>query len=227
MRLERYEYGDEATFGTLHLPDGSTLDILECPWLDNRPNVSCVPEGTYHLEPHSSAKYADTWALVGETVSHWPSSKPRSACVFHIGNWAKDTRGCLLPGTEREVDMVVNSARAMELLRLAVMAEDQLPLLTIVDVSGREVEAMPEATLAETAPSDPSSGEARDVGRNLIGITVAAMVYLAGKVGLDLPDEAAGTAATFAWVWVSKKLAGLGKRLRQANSPTGVLGQIV
>ena len=72
MYLERYEYNDVGTFGSLHLPDGSQLAVLEPPWIDNGPFVSCVPEGKYVLVPHNTEKYPDTWALVGKTVSQWP-----------------------------------------------------------------------------------------------------------------------------------------------------------
>jgi hypothetical protein len=81
---------------------GARFDALsiERAWVDNRPNVSCVPAGFYYLEPHNGAKYKDTFALIGAHVSH--ISEPgvqRSACVVHKARTGLDLEGCLSFGT--------------------------------------------------------------------------------------------------------------------------------
>ncbi len=80
--------------------------------------------------------------------------------------------------------------------------------------------------LAETTPSDPKAGEDRDLYRNLVGILAAGLVFAITKIGFELPQEVALAASGAVMMWVSKKLAGLGKRLRQSESPTGITGQI-
>ena len=40
----------------------------------------------------------------------------RSYILFHIGNTAKDTSGCILVGNGRQQDVVENSRLAMDLL---------------------------------------------------------------------------------------------------------------
>lgn len=62
------------------------------------PNT-CVPEGDYALVRHSGPKYPDTFALLGERVSHMPEPGKRSAVLFHAGNTVADTLGCILLGT--------------------------------------------------------------------------------------------------------------------------------
>jgi len=120
MILERFAYSPFGTFGKLIVGD-LELWTVEQIWNDNKVAASCVPEGEYTLEHHQSSRYPDTWALVGETVSHWPGEgKQRSACVFHAGNTASDVRGCIAPGTRLNQNAwgVVASRRAMDDLRV-------------------------------------------------------------------------------------------------------------
>lgn len=119
MILERFCYGPYGTFGRLLIGD---LDLwtVERPWKDNEPSVSCIPEGEYKLEPHSSQKFPDTWALVGETVSHYPEAgKARSAILIHVGNTMDDVIGCISPGEylNEHAWGVLASKRAMDAWR--------------------------------------------------------------------------------------------------------------
>ena len=119
MILERFCYGPFGTFGRLLIGD-LELWTVERPWKDNEPSVSCIPEGEYTLEPHSSSKFPDTWALVGETVSHYPEpGKTRSAILIHVGNTMQDVIGCIAPGERLNENVwgVVASKRAMDQLR--------------------------------------------------------------------------------------------------------------
>lgn len=95
------------------------LFTMERSWRNNEPRISCIPPGTYFLEKHSGQKYTDTWALVGETVSHWPSaSKKRYGVVFHVANLPEELEGCIAPGTFighlQNSIAVINSGEAME-----------------------------------------------------------------------------------------------------------------
>lgn len=93
--LESTEYG---TFGVLSL-GSHRWTTVERPWEHNEPFVSCVPEGTYDLVPHDG-KSGATWALVGETVAHYPDGKkPRSTCILEVANLANEVQGCIGVGT--------------------------------------------------------------------------------------------------------------------------------
>ena len=63
---------------------------LEPPWLNNRRNVSCIPDGTYRCLRHQSDKYGSVWALQGVPR--------RSGILIHAGNVVDDTQGCILLG---------------------------------------------------------------------------------------------------------------------------------
>lgn len=112
LTLTRLYRKEDCTIGVL--ADGDTLlcYILENPWLDNKKNVSCIPEGDYKCEPHDG-RYSDTWR-----VNNVPG---RSGIVIHIGNTESDTKGCIIPGSvigslhgERAV---LGSRRALNKLR--------------------------------------------------------------------------------------------------------------
>jgi len=141
MILERFAYSPYGTFGRLIVGD-LKLWTVEQPWNDNLPKRSCVPEGVYTLEHHEGSKYKDTWALVGETVSHWPGEgKKRATCVFHKGNTAGNVWGCIAPGMTLSEDSwaVSHSNDAMAAFRKEMYAT-QTRTLSITQY--RPVESM-------------------------------------------------------------------------------------
>ena len=97
LRLQRTYLG-EATLGVLHHPGGRLWTLEDTLVDDGLAKGSCVPEGEYTLEHHSTEMFPETWALVGRDVSHWPGPKRRSTILFHAGNTTEDTRGCILVG---------------------------------------------------------------------------------------------------------------------------------
>lgn len=125
---------DEGTLGVLALPGGERLFTLELPWRDNEPRISCVPAGEYRLEPHSSGRHKNTWALVGDTVSHCAEvGKRRCGILFDQANWAHELQGCIAVGVSVGELLgkvaLVNSAVAMTKLRRAIRATDDLRIL--------------------------------------------------------------------------------------------------
>ena len=54
--LKRGASTDQGTFGTFTFP-GFFAYSLELPWRDNKPNVSCIPKGTYKCVWEYSPKY--------------------------------------------------------------------------------------------------------------------------------------------------------------------------
>jgi len=98
LLLIRFESSDQGTKGILILPDGKTYCTLELPWKNNRPMVSCIPEGTYRLVNHYFRGYRRSFRLLGVPG--------RSFILIHNGNFAGDeekgfkthSRGCILVG---------------------------------------------------------------------------------------------------------------------------------
>ena len=103
--LERFAYNPESTLGTLTFDD-KTFVTVEPPWLDNQRNVSCVPEGFYTCKRYSSKRYPSTFEIT--------NVEDRSYIVFHAGNTAKDSEGCIILGTMLGGGQnVLNSKKAM------------------------------------------------------------------------------------------------------------------
>jgi hypothetical protein len=96
MRLviKRISSSPYATYGVL-LNGETGLPIcvtLERPWLENQPNISCIPKGTYLLKPYSSKKYPNVFQ-----IADVPN---RTKILIHVGNKVSQTEGCILPGTK-------------------------------------------------------------------------------------------------------------------------------
>lgn len=99
IKLERsYAPDDSCTLGRLTMPCGYACLTIERPWLDNKTNVSCIPEGAYSLSLRQSSVVNRTSG--GEFTSGWEvrDVAGRTYIMLHPGNWAKDTNGCILPG---------------------------------------------------------------------------------------------------------------------------------
>jgi hypothetical protein len=112
LLLIRDTFSKKSTIGELFLNGERICDTLENPWVDNQRNISCIPEGVYPVRlrlPRESAT-RDYLHLLVEDVEN------RSYILFHRGNSAKDTRGCILVGLGTEQDVVHNSTLAMDLL---------------------------------------------------------------------------------------------------------------
>jgi hypothetical protein len=121
--------------GKLVLPDWECV-TLERPWLQNKPNVSCIPEGTYELQMRRSPlleRITEGKYLTGWEVMNVPK---RTFIMFHPGNWVQDTEGCILVGrkitwTDREGSMITSSRNTFHYFMKNMEQLEDHPLLTI------------------------------------------------------------------------------------------------
>lgn len=119
LHLARHSYHPFATMGWMHiswphagwLRGGERFATIEPPWRENRRNVSCIPEGTYSVAPYNSPRFPNCWEILDVPT--------RESILIHIGNWAKDTDGCVVVGMEPSPSAlaVLRSAVAIERLR--------------------------------------------------------------------------------------------------------------
>jgi len=112
LLLIRDTFSKESTIGELFINGERICDTLENPWQDNQRNISCIPEGEYLVRlrlPRESASRDYLHLLVQEVPN-------RDWILFHRGNTAKDTSGCILVGLGSQQDFVSNSVLAMDLL---------------------------------------------------------------------------------------------------------------
>ena len=88
--LKRGKDDGKEVIGTLS--DGSFLcNTLERPWLNNQPNISCVPKGTYQC----------IWShMINMNEDHYQimNVPGRTSIFIHEGNFCADSHGCILLG---------------------------------------------------------------------------------------------------------------------------------
>ena len=112
LLIIRDTFTEVSTIGNLYLDGEWLCDTLENPYLNNQRNISCIPEGQYKVRLRTARESA-TKDYLHLLVQDVPD---RSLILFHSGNTAKDTRGCVLVGIGTEQDFVKNSRLAMDLL---------------------------------------------------------------------------------------------------------------
>ena len=117
LLLIRDDFSDKSTLGKLFLNGELFCQTLELPYLDNQRSISCIPEGEYKVRLRTAKESAtrDYLHLLVQDV------KGRSYILVHIGNFPKDTKGCILVGQSRQQDSVNNSRLAMELLMKEIL----------------------------------------------------------------------------------------------------------
>ena len=95
------QYTPWGVVGHLTLPTGWSCHTLERPWLHNRRNESCIPEGVYQLRMRVSpvvqritrGRYQEGWEIT--------DVPERTHIMVHPGNWVRNSDGCLLVGADR------------------------------------------------------------------------------------------------------------------------------
>ena len=112
LLIIRDTFSKESTIGELFLNGERICDTLENSWQDNQRNISCIPEGVYKVRLRLARESAsrDYLHLLVQEVPN------RDWILFHRGNTAKDTSGCILVGLGTQQDVVNNSVLAMDLL---------------------------------------------------------------------------------------------------------------
>jgi hypothetical protein len=121
-------YFKEGTNGTLFCSDTFLCHTIELPWINNKRNISCIPEGQYEIEPRFSKRFQHHLIL--------KNVKGRSFILFHPANDAKiDLQGCIAPVSYLSgIGKGVYSKNAMQkLLSLSYQAKERKEkiLLTI------------------------------------------------------------------------------------------------
>lgn len=83
-------YHPEGANGILLFEGKQLCRTIELPWQNNRPRVSCIPEGRYILRKRQSPRFHWHFEVMGVPQ--------RSYILFHAANEAKkELRGCIAP----------------------------------------------------------------------------------------------------------------------------------
>lgn len=127
-------YEPKQTIGHLYVEeDGKTIfscASLELPWLENRRNISCVPEATYIVKKRKAAESPS------RNYDHFilQNVPNRSYILIHTGNFKYHVKGCILVG-ESHSDInsdglldVINSTKTLRNLYEILPEEFQLTI---------------------------------------------------------------------------------------------------
>lgn len=113
LDLYRIEKTKECVRGILVLNGEFLCHTLERPWVNNKINISCIPAGKYILAPFTGKEYKRVYQVL--------DVPGRTNILFHIGNIAKNSKGCILPGMRfgmlGDKRAVLYSGKAVNLLR--------------------------------------------------------------------------------------------------------------
>lgn len=122
--LKRIGNNDQSTFGVLLNGTVPFAVTLELPWRDNRPDVSCIPNGSYICKRVDSPRFGITFEITGV--------KGREHILFHSGNTNEDTHGCILVAESfdpvKGTDGIVQSKKGFDDFLKATAGQDQFML---------------------------------------------------------------------------------------------------
>ncbi len=122
---------DQSTIGRLIIDGQEVGRTLELPWRNNETSVSRIPPGTYAASMRTDG--ARGWRVELADV------RDRKKVQMHIGNYARETEGCILVGDNVTEDkgnkacMVTNSAATIDAIRgrIRLMGESVNDKMTV------------------------------------------------------------------------------------------------
>lgn len=115
----------EVTLGRIIDEQGAIICYtLEQPWRENKINISCIPTGVYKCKSFSGRIFKNVWELL--------DVDNRDGILIHNGNYAINTKGCILVGNKYTeymgVPMVNDSVNTLNRMREFMPREFELEI---------------------------------------------------------------------------------------------------
>jgi len=125
VKLLRISSSKTETAGVLLLDSKPMFTTLEPPWQDNKQALSCIPDGEYICAPWKSHRFGNVIKVM--------DVPGRFDILFHSGNYARDTQGCILVGkhfriSDRGLTEIGNSKIALDEMRILLGGLDKFTL---------------------------------------------------------------------------------------------------
>lgn len=92
LKLKRLKSDSMGTLGILTCDGNEICQTLELPWRNNISNGSCIESGVYFCQRKISPKFGEVFEVLN--VRH------REDILLHIGNFLKNSTGCVLLGLQ-------------------------------------------------------------------------------------------------------------------------------
>jgi Family of unknown function (DUF5675) len=109
LLLQRLSDNAECMIGALYIDGANECFTLEKPLqFDGQENIhdkTCIPQGRYQVVNQESPKF-------GQMMPHLVDVPNRDHVMFHWGNTAVDTDGCILLGEVRLSDTMIGESKA-------------------------------------------------------------------------------------------------------------------
>lgn len=116
--LTRFEETTDHILGKMTFPNFEPLYTIELPWHNNEHMISCIPAGSYEVDPFN---WDNLLGLEHRDVYQIMSVPKRNAILIHNGNWASDSKGCIVIGMKhgqlKQKSAVLDSNLALSMLR--------------------------------------------------------------------------------------------------------------
>jgi hypothetical protein len=108
LKLVRFIRDDRKTIGRLEY-ENLHFFTVERPWLGNKPNISCIPDGNYTVKRVDSPKF-------GKNMWEVSKVRNRTHILIHVANYTCDVEGCIGLGTGvfNDIRGVSNSKAAVK-----------------------------------------------------------------------------------------------------------------
>lgn len=123
--LKRFCYHPKGTLGVIEV-DGEKFYSIERPWLNNKPNVSCIPTGSYDMGWRQSPRFGETW--------HVKEVEGRTHILIHVANFPDDVQGCIGLGTGLMGDRIAVSNSRAAVKKFEDLTRDSEWRLTVSNV---------------------------------------------------------------------------------------------
>ena len=124
LLLIRDTFTDKSIIGKLYFDGEFYGHTLELPWKDNEKRVSCIPKGVYEVKKRhteeSKYKYEHLHILDVEN---------RELILMHVGNYPKNSKGCILLGNTRALNFVGESRKAFYKLMYDLGSFEKIELI--------------------------------------------------------------------------------------------------
>jgi hypothetical protein len=119
LKLVRTDFTEDSTIGELYVDGQFECYILEDTVRDSKIyGKTAIPYGTYDIKITFSPRFKRHLPILVDVPNY-------QGVRIHVGNYSKDTEGCLLPGRTKGKDFVGSSRAAFNKLYGKMVYADQ------------------------------------------------------------------------------------------------------
>ena len=124
LLLIRDSFSDKAVLGKLYLNSEFYGHTLELAWKENQKRISCIPKGVYEVTKRHTEKSKYKYEHL-----HILDVPDRELILMHIGNYPKNSKGCILLGNTRALNFVGDSRKAFYKLMYDLGSFEEIELV--------------------------------------------------------------------------------------------------